>query len=92
MTVGAERLSIEGPAGALAAIGLFDVSDLTVPRCPWLIVQGDADDVVDPRAVADWVETLSPKPRLVVLPGVGHFFHGRLRELQNAVIDAIRSG
>jgi len=74
------------------AIGLFDVSDLTVPRCPWLIVQGDADDVVDPRAVADWVETLSPKPRLVVLPGVGHFFHGRLRELQDAVIDAIRSG
>jgi uncharacterized protein len=74
------------------AIGLFDVSGFTVPRCPWLIVQGDADDVVDPGAVVDWVETLSPKPRLVVLPGVGHFFHGRLRELQDAVIDAIRSG
>jgi uncharacterized protein len=74
------------------AIGLFDVSALTVPRCPWLIVQGDADDVVDPGAVVDWAETLSPKPRLLVLPGVGHFFHGRLRELQDAVIDAIRSG
>jgi uncharacterized protein len=74
------------------AIGLFDVSALTVSRCPWLIVQGDADDVVDPTAVADWAGTLSPKPRLVVLPGVGHFFHGRLRELQDAVIDAIRSG
>jgi hypothetical protein len=74
------------------AIGLFDVSGLTVPRCPWLIVQGDADDVVDPTAIADWAATLSPKPRLVVLPGVGHFFHGRLRELQDAVIDAIRSG
>jgi uncharacterized protein len=74
------------------AIGLFDVSGLTVPRCPWLIVQGDADDVVDPVAVAAWVDTLSPKPRLVVLPGVGHFFHGRLRELQDTVIDAIRSG
>jgi len=74
------------------AIGLFDVSGLAVPRCPWLIVQGDADDVVDPTRVADWVATLSPKPRLVVLPGVGHFFHGRLRELQDAVIDAIRSG
>lgn len=74
------------------AIGLFDVSGLSVPPCPWLIVQGDADDVVDPTRVADWVETLSPRPRLVVLPGVGHFFHGRLRELQDAVIDAIRSG
>ena len=74
------------------AIGLFDVSGFTVPRCPWLIVQGDADDVVDPGAVVDWAETLSPRPRLVVLPGVGHFFHGRLRELQDAVVDAIRSG
>jgi alpha/beta superfamily hydrolase len=74
------------------AIGLFDVSGLAVPRCPWLIVQGDADDVVDPGAIVDWVETLSPKPQLVVLPGVGHFFHGRLRELQDAVVDAIRSG
>jgi len=26
------------------------------------------------------------------LPGVGHFFHGRLRELRDAVINAIRSG
>jgi uncharacterized protein len=63
-----------------------------VPRCPWLVVQGDADELVDPSRVIDWVNTLDPKPRLVVLPGVGHFFHGRLRELRDAVIDAIRSG
>ena len=70
------------------------------PRCglngrsavPWLVVQGDADDVVDPAAVIDWVNALDPKPRLMVLPGVGHFFHGRLHELRDAVIDAIRSG
>ena len=74
------------------AIGLFDVSGLAAPPCPWLIVQGDADDVVDPGAVVGWAEALSPRPRLVVLPGVGHFFHGRLRELQDAVVDAIRSG
>ena len=29
---------------------------------------------------------------MIVPPGVGHFFHGRLRELRDAVIDAIRSG
>jgi alpha/beta superfamily hydrolase len=74
------------------AIQRFDASALEVPRCPWLVVQGDADDVVDPAAVVDWVNGLDPKPRLVVLPGVGHFFHGRLHELRDAVIDAIRSG
>jgi alpha/beta superfamily hydrolase len=63
-----------------------------VPHCPWLVVQGDADELVDPSMVIDWVNTLDPRPRLVVLPGVGHFFHGRLRELRDAVIDAIRSG
>jgi alpha/beta superfamily hydrolase len=74
------------------AITRFDVAVMAVPRCPWLVVQGDADDVVDPAAVIDWVNGLDPKPRLVVLPGVGHFFHGRLHDLRDAVIDAIRSG
>jgi hypothetical protein len=80
------------------AIQLIDASSMAapgsmaVPRCPWLVVQGDADDVVDPAAVINWVNGLDPKPQLVVLPGVGHFFHGRLHELRGAVIDAIRSG
>ena len=74
------------------AVQLFDMSGMAVPPCPWLIVQGDADDVVDPAAVIGWAGTLDPKPQLVVLPGVGHFFHGRLHELRDAVIDAIRSG
>ncbi len=74
------------------AILSFDGAAAAVPRCPWLVIQGDADDVVDPKAVADWVNGLHPRPRLLVLPGVGHFFHGSLRELRDAVIDAIRSG
>src|SRR5271170_5549410 len=46
-------------------------STTVVPRCPWLVVQGDADDVVNPASVIDWVNGLDPRPRLVVLPGVG---------------------
>jgi len=70
----------------------FDFSELAVPRCPWLVVQGDADDVVDPQRVFEWVKGLKPPPRLIVMPGVGHFFHGHLPLLRAAVIDAIRSG
>jgi alpha/beta superfamily hydrolase len=73
-------------------VNLFDFSGLPAPTCPWLIIQGDADDVVDPKSVFAWIGSLSVKPRLTVLPGAGHFFHGRLRELREAVIDAIRSG
>ena len=74
------------------AIQRFDEAGMAVPRCPWLVIQGDADDVVDPAAVIAWVNGLDPKPRLVVLPGAGHFFHGRLHELRDIVIDTIRNG
>lgn len=73
-------------------VTMFDFSPLEVPRCPWLVVQGEADDVVDPRSVLAWAAALNPAPRLVVMPEVGHFFHGRLSELRDAVIDAVRGG
>jgi alpha/beta superfamily hydrolase len=61
------------------------VRDVSVPLCPWLVVQGDADEVIDGDLVIDWAGQLDPAPRLVVLPGVGHFFHGQLGPLQDAV-------
>ncbi len=56
-----------------------------LPSCPWLIVQGDQDEVIDPALVADWVTALPRKPDFVMLPGVGHFFHGRLDDLRSTV-------
>lgn len=61
------------------------VQEVTVPPCPWLVVQGDADEVLDPALIIDWARQLAPPPRLVVLPGVGHFFHGQLPVLQQHV-------
>jgi alpha/beta superfamily hydrolase len=57
------------------------------PGCPWLLVHGDADDVVPVQPVLDWAQNLAAPPRIVVLPGVGHFFHGRLPALIEAVTD-----
>jgi uncharacterized protein len=74
------------------ALELFDAFGMAAPRCPWLLVQGDADEVVDAATIINWVNGLDAKPRLVVLPGAGHLFHGRLRELRDAVVGAIRSG
>ena len=69
----------------------FDFSALAPPGCPWLIVQGDADDVVDPQSVIAWAESQSAAS-IDGPAGVGHFFHGHLPSLREAVIDAIRSG
>jgi alpha/beta superfamily hydrolase len=30
--------------------------------------------------------------RFLMMPGVGHFFHGHLAELRDAVVEEIRSG
>jgi uncharacterized protein len=63
------------------------MAGIASPACPWLIVQGDADDVVEPSAVRDWASRQSLAPTVRLLPGAGHFFHGRLHELRQVVLD-----
>jgi alpha/beta superfamily hydrolase len=79
-----EVLRLVTVAPALAA-NFATLRDITVPPCPWLIVQGDADEVIDGAAVINWAAQLQPPPQLVVLPGVGHYFHGQLNVLQQHV-------
>ena len=57
------------------------------PDCPWLVVQGDADEVVACDDVVDWFNTLEPGPDLCVLPDVDHFFHGRLTLLRETTVN-----
>jgi alpha/beta superfamily hydrolase len=72
---------------AAPGIATIDMSGAGAPRCPWLIVQGDADDVVSPQAVREWAGRLSPPPTLRLLPGAGHYFHGRINELRDVVLE-----
>jgi len=65
----------------------FDFGRLAVPRCPWLVVQGDADELVDHEAVLAWTRSLAPPPEVRIVPGVEHFFHGRLTVLRAIVGD-----
>jgi len=56
------------------------------PDCPWLIIQGDEDELVEIDKTVEWVDSLDPGPELLVVPGAEHFFHGRLHELREAVM------
>lgn len=75
----AKLVTVSPPVGHAAA------QDLPAVSCPWLIVQGDADEVVDCSAVLGWARTLDQHPTVRVLAGAGHFFHGRLHELRELV-------
>jgi alpha/beta superfamily hydrolase len=61
-------------------------ANFVAPTCPWVLVHGGADDVVPPGPVLAWVATLANPPRVVLLEGVGHFFHGQLAALRDAVV------
>jgi alpha/beta superfamily hydrolase len=55
-----------------------------------MLAQGDADDVVPPDAVLAWAAQQTHRPRLHVLHGAGHFFHGRLHDLKPLLVDFLR--
>jgi uncharacterized protein len=66
-------------------VGRIIVDAVARPPCPWLVVQGDHDELVDAAQVRRWVDGFAPPPRLAMLEGAEHFFHGRLAELRAAV-------
>jgi alpha/beta superfamily hydrolase len=85
-----QRLITVAPAAARE-----NPANVQVPDCPWLVVQGGRDDLIDCRSVQEWVAALQPSPTLVVLPEAEHFFHGRLNELRDAVknwLEVVSSG
>ena len=90
------RLALTRPATHLItvapAVSRFDFGILRPPATQWMVVQGDADELVSAEAVVDWAQRLSPPPSLHLVPGAGHFFHGKLLELKQRVSAEIRSG
>jgi alpha/beta superfamily hydrolase len=61
------------------------VDTSALPQCPWLIVQGDADDVVAAADTRAWAARHAPAASIAIVPGAGHFFHGRLHDLKDVV-------
>jgi uncharacterized protein len=70
-----QQLVLIGPA----------VKRFEIPEVPkdTLVVHGEDDDVVSLADVMDWARPQALP--VVVFPGAGHFFHGRLSELKAVV-------
>ena len=74
----AERLALVGPATSRFA--------MPVVAADTIVIHGETDDVVPLQATLDWA-----RPQVlpvIVLPGVGHFFHGQLPLLKNQLLQA----
>ena len=81
----AQLILIAPPAGR------WDFSQIALPTCPWLIVQGEEDEVVEPKAVFEWIDAMPDKPNLVRMPGTGHYFHRRMMDLRGVIKNGVRA-
>ena len=77
-------LSIAPPAGR------WDFSQLSLPAIPWIVIQGEEDEIVDPEAVYAWFDAMPVADKhLLRIPEATHFFHRKLVELKDAVKQSV---
>ena len=63
----------------------WDFDAIALPTMPWLVIQGENDEIVDPHAVYDWLERSGAQAELVRMPDTSHFFHRKLIDLRGAI-------
>ncbi len=75
-----QRMVLVGPA-----VNRFSTGGV---RADTVVVHGEVDDVVPLAAVFDWARP--QELPVIVFPGCGHFFHGRLIQLQQVVTNLLQ--
>lgn len=71
-------------------VGRWDFASIGMPTMPWLVIQGEDDEIVDPQAVYAWLETSKAQAELVKMPDTSHFFHRKLMDLRGAIKNGVK--
>ncbi|MFN3234718.1 MAG: alpha/beta hydrolase [Gammaproteobacteria bacterium] len=67
----------------------YPFAKLPTMTCPWIIVHGEDDEIGLANNVAEWEKTRNDVTNLMIMPGAGHFFHGKLIDLRNHLLSVI---
>ena len=62
------------------------IKSLQVSVQDWLLIQGGEDEVVAATSVKSWVDAQAVQPHIIWLEDSGHFFHGKLTEVQQQIL------
>lgn len=81
----ASKVPTEQLIAIAPAVDRMPYATLPPINCPWLVIQGSEDEVVSANSVYAWFEHLNTNKQLVKFPETGHFFHGKLIDLQNTI-------
>lgn len=89
----AYRAQTERPAAITISVAPpvhhYDFTALTQPAEDWIVLMGDDDEVVPAQQVYDWIAALPRQPELCRFSDTGHFFHGKLIEFRERLIDSL---
>jgi alpha/beta superfamily hydrolase len=85
----AENLKLGQLISIAPPVDRYEFSKLQHPDCPWLVIQGDEDEVVSLEDVSCWIEKLQPPPEFLVMEQADHFFHRRLMDLRGLLKNGV---
>ena len=88
---GAKKIPIQQLLTVAPAVTRCEYQTLDIVHCPWLVIQGEEDEVIAAESVYQWFEEINNQPgteaTLVKVPEASHFFHGKLIELRQLILD-----
>lgn len=67
----------------------YNYAEFDFDSVRWTIFQGEADEIVSAQAVYDFAASKDPAIRVINFEHTGHFFHGKLIELKDGLIEMI---
>ncbi len=87
----AYRAATQIPNGLLLTVAPpvnhFDFTAFESDPKPWVVLQGDEDEVISPDLVFEFAEERAIS--VLKFEETGHFFHGKLAELKTRVLDML---
>ncbi|MFK5914334.1 MAG: alpha/beta hydrolase [Woeseiaceae bacterium] len=69
-------------------VSMYPFDELAEIKIPWMVIQGGQDEVIDARAVKEWVTQRPNQPEFVWMEDASHFFHGKLNEIKQALLSS----
>lgn len=87
----AALMSVAPPFSATRAIYADGDGAPPHPGCPWSVIHSRDDDTVAYEDTARVLAAYDPAPLLTTVDGAGHFFHGRLQEVNTAFAALLES-
>lgn len=67
-------------------VSMYAFDELAEIKIPWIVIQGGQDEVIDALAVKSWVSERENKPKLIWMEEAGHFFHGKLNDVKDSIL------